>query len=84
MEQVFRTLSCVDTVNHAKRVEVPGLFSVALLDDITSASTVFAAFNHFAANKRISVYPFSGHEGGGTAQRYHKLDFVSSAISSAR
>ena len=53
-------------MNHAKRTAVPALFSVGLLDDITPASTVFAAFNHYAGPKEIAVYPFNGHEGGGT------------------
>ena len=64
IEQVFDTLSYIDVVNHAKRVEIPALFSVGLIDDITPASTVFAAYNHYAGPKRIEVYPFNGHEGG--------------------
>jgi len=47
VEQVFSTLSYVDVVNHAKRATAPALFSVALTDDITPASTVFAAYNHY-------------------------------------
>ena len=76
-QQVFRTLSYVDVVNHAKRAQVPALFSVALRDDITPASTVFAAYNHFAAEqKSIEVYPFADHGGGGTTQLRRKLQFA--------
>jgi len=48
IEQVFRTLSYLDVVNHAKRCQAAALFSVALADDIAPASTVFGAFNHYA------------------------------------
>ena len=64
IEDVFATLSYVDVVNHAKRASAPALFSAGLVDEITPASTVFAAFNHYAGPKDIAVYPFNGHEGG--------------------
>ena len=66
VDQVFATLAYLDVVNHAKRAKAPALFSVALADTITPPSTVFAAFNHYAGSKNIEVYPYSGHEGGGT------------------
>jgi cephalosporin-C deacetylase len=78
IERVFATISYIDVVNHAKRIAVPGLFSVALQDDITPASTVFAAYNHYAGEKAIAVYPFNGHEGGGSTQFLRKLDFLQS------
>jgi cephalosporin-C deacetylase len=80
IEQVFRTISYIDVVNHAKRTAVPALFSVGLLDDITPASTVFAAFNHYAGPKEIAVYPFSAHEGGGTTHTRKKLDFLAAVL----
>jgi cephalosporin-C deacetylase len=76
VEQVFRTLSYIDVVNHAKRITAPALFSVGLLDQITPASTVFAAYNHYAGDKQIEVYPYSGHEGGETRQLLAKLAFL--------
>jgi cephalosporin-C deacetylase len=75
-EEVFRTISYVDVVNHAKRCRVPALFSVGLLDEITPASTVFAAFNHYAGKKEIAVYSFNGHEGGGTTHVLRQLEFL--------
>ncbi|MGA3353701.1 MAG: acetylxylan esterase [Acidimicrobiales bacterium] len=80
VERVFRTISYVDVVNHAKRCVIPALFSVSLLDDITPASTVFAAFNHYAGPKEIAVYPFNGHEGGGTTHLLRKLEFLSAGM----
>ncbi len=75
-DQVFRTLSYIDVVNHAKRSTAPALFSVGLTDDITPPSTVFAAYNHYAGPKEIEVYEFNGHEGGGTHHLRAKLDFL--------
>jgi cephalosporin-C deacetylase len=68
-------LSYVDAVNHAKRADMPALFSVGLIDDITPASTVFAVYNHYAGPKDIAIYPFNGHEGGARHLRA-KLDFL--------
>ena len=78
VDQVFSTLSYLDVVNHAKRATAPALFSVGLVDDITPASTVFAAFNHYAGPKQIEVYPFNGHDGGGTQHFLAKLAFLAS------
>ena len=78
VEPALRTLSYIDVVNHARRAQVPALFSVGLIDDITPASTVFAAYNHYAGQKQVNVYPFNGHEGGRTDQLAAKLAFLSS------
>jgi len=80
VETVFRTLSYVDVVNHAKRAHAPALFSAGLADDITPPSTVFAAYNHYAGPKDIAVYEFNGHEGGGTRHLRAKLDFVAATL----
>ncbi|HEY7223699.1 MAG TPA: acetylxylan esterase [Micromonosporaceae bacterium] len=80
-ERVFANLSYLDVVNHARRSAVPALFSVGLVDDITPASTVYAAYNHYAGPKQIRVYPFNGHEGGGAWQVAAKLEFLSSLLS---
>jgi cephalosporin-C deacetylase len=76
VEQVFATLSYIDAVNHSRRATAPALFSVGLLDEVTPASTVFAAYNHYAGPKDIAVYPFNGHEGGGTRHRLAQLDWL--------
>lgn len=80
VDQVFQTLSYVDVVNHAKRSSVPALFSVGLLDDITPASTVFAAFNHYAGEKDIKVYPFGDHQCAGTHHFLAQLEFVAEFV----
>lgn len=80
VETVFRTLSYIDVVNHAKRARAPVLFSVGLADDITPPSTVSAAFNHYAGPKDIAVYEFNGHEGGETRHLRAQLDFLAATL----
>lgn len=71
VDEVFRTLSYVDGLNFAARGKAPALFSVGLMDAICPPSTVFAAFNHYAGEKAIKVWPFNGHEAG-TVQHVHE------------
>lgn len=65
VEQSFATLSYVDGVNFAPRSNAPAHFSVGLMDAVCPPSTVYAAYNHYAAEKEITVYEFNGHDGGG-------------------
>lgn len=67
-ETVFRTLSYVDGVNMARRVTVPTMVSVALMDTVCPPSTVFAAVNHLPSPAHVEVYPFNNHEGGAAEQ----------------
>src|SRR5690606_6149384 len=67
-EQVFRTLSYVDGVTMARRVTVPTMVSVALMDTTCPPSTVFAAANALPSPPRLEVYPFNDHEGGAQEQ----------------
>ena len=65
VDEVFRTLSYFDGVVFARRASAPALFSVALMDEVVLPSTVYAAFNGYAARDReIVEYAFNGHEGG--------------------
>ena len=91
VERTFETLSYFDVVNHARRLDAPAIFSVGLVDLITPPSTVFAAFNHYGTgasrssrkpvdeyviDKRIDVYEFNGHEGGGSLHLERQITFV--------
>ncbi|MBN2118471.1 MAG: acetylxylan esterase [Anaerolineales bacterium] len=78
VETVFKTLSYFDGVNLSARAKAKTLFSVALMDQICPPSTVFAAYNHWAGEKEIKVYPYNGHEGGGSYQVVEKLKFLKS------
>lgn len=87
VESVFRTLDYVDGLNFAARASAPALFSVGLMDVICPPSTVFAAFNHYVGPKRISVWPYNGHDGGGIQHAVERVDFLNalwSAGSDAR
>jgi len=75
-ERVFRTPSYFNGVNFAARGTVPALYSVALMDMTCPPSTVFAAYNHWAGPKEITVWPWNDHEGGGGAQREEQLRYL--------
>lgn len=80
-ETVFRTLSYFDGVNFSRRAAAPALFSVGLMDDIVLPSTVFAAYNHYAAVDRdIVVYRFNGHEGGQQHQLTRQAEWLSARV----
>jgi cephalosporin-C deacetylase len=64
VEQAYATLAYFDGVNMARQAKAPALFSVGLMDDTCPPSTVYAAYNAYAADKEIAVYPFNNHEGG--------------------
>lgn len=73
VQQVLETLSYFDGMNFAARASAPALFSVGLMDDICPPSTVYAAYNHYAGPKRMSVYAYNNHEGG---DNYHTLAMI--------
>jgi cephalosporin-C deacetylase len=76
VDEVFGTLAYFDGVNFAPRATAPALFSVALMDDICPPSTVFAAYNRYAAEKDIRVWPFSGHEGAPSPHTAEQLRYL--------
>jgi cephalosporin-C deacetylase len=76
-ETVWNTAAYFDGVNFAKRITVPSLWSVALMDQTVPPSTTFAGFNALAStDKAIEVYPYNGHEGGQTYQWLKQADFL--------
>ncbi|MGW4733035.1 acetylxylan esterase [Streptomyces shenzhenensis] len=84
---VARTMSYFDGAVLARRANAPALFSVGLMDHICPPSTVYAAFHHYGAErnvdeaeKRISVYPFNDHEGGGPAHEVVKLEWLAQRL----
>jgi cephalosporin-C deacetylase len=79
-DRVFRTLAYHDGLNFAARAKAPALFSVGLMDFICPPSTVFAAFNHYAAPKAIEIYPYNGHEGGETMHTELKMKRLAKAV----
>ncbi len=83
-EQVFSTLSYFDGANFAPRITAPSLFSAALQDETCPPSTVYAAYNRIpVSDKRIEVYDFNDHEGGGGYSGRVQADFLSRLASPA-
>lgn len=78
VDTVFNTLSYFDGMNFAPGANAKTLFSVGLMDKVCPPSTVFAAYNHWAGEKDIKVYPYNGHEGGQNYQTLEKLKFLKS------
>jgi cephalosporin-C deacetylase len=73
---VFAILGYFDAVGFAARCRPPALFSVALMDRVCPPSTVYAAYNHYAGPKRLAVWEYNDHEGGGPHQQRLQLDFL--------
>jgi cephalosporin-C deacetylase len=61
-EQTFRTLSYFDCLNLAPWIKCRTVISNCLWDDMCPPSSIFAVYNHIAAQKQIEVYPFHKHE----------------------
>lgn len=76
VEAVFGTLAYFDGVNFAAHAAASALFSVGLMDDTCPPSTVYAAFNHYAGEKKLQVWPYNRHEGGESDQVRVKLGFL--------
>jgi cephalosporin-C deacetylase len=76
VERVFQTLSYFDGLNFAVRAQAAALFSVGLMDEICPPSTVFAAYNHYAGEKQIRIWPYNHHEGGETFQLVEEAKFL--------
>jgi cephalosporin-C deacetylase len=83
VDQVFTTLSYFDAANFAKRATAPAFFSVALQDEICPPSTVYAAFNHYAAEKEMVVYEFNDHEGGLSHQKLAQISWLGTRLGRA-
>jgi cephalosporin-C deacetylase len=79
-EAVFRTLSYMDGVSFAARAACPALFSVGLHDSVCPPSTVYAAFNAYGGAAEMVVYPFNGHEGGGSSHWRRQVAFAAAAF----
>lgn len=73
---VQRTLSYFDGVNLARRGQAPASFSVGLMDATCPPSTVFGAFHEWRGDKDVEVWPYNGHEGGGSASDANALGFL--------
>lgn len=75
-EVVFETLDYFDGLHFAPRATAPALFSVGLMDQVCPPSTVFAAYNHYTADKDIRVWHFGDHGGGRASQPEAQLAWL--------
>ena len=74
--EALATLAYFDSSVLAQRARVPGDFTVGLMDEITPPSTVYAAYNAWAGEKRMTVWPYNGHDGGGLDDFPRELEFL--------
>jgi cephalosporin-C deacetylase len=77
--EVHRTLSYFDGVNFARRATAPALFSAALMDPTCPPSTVYGAFQEYAGPRRMMLWEYNGHEGGGILDEAGALEFLRAA-----
>jgi cephalosporin-C deacetylase len=80
-DEITSTLRHVDCALLASRIRARSIVSVGLMDPICPPSTVYAAYNWHSGPKRIEVYAYNNHEGGGTFQAREKLAFAREAFS---
>ena len=62
-----------DTMNLAEWITCPIYASVALKDPVCPAKNYFASYNRIQSKKRITCYPYNGHEGGGQKHLLKKM-----------
>ncbi|MGZ4474624.1 MAG: acetylxylan esterase [Nocardioides sp.] len=79
-KQAFETLAHFDAAILGKRASAPALFSVAMMDTICLPSTVFAAYHAYAGQKRIQVYEFNDHEGGGAFHTRAQVSWLKATL----
>jgi cephalosporin-C deacetylase len=73
VDTVYKTLSYFDTMNLADKIKCEVIASVALKDRTCPAQQFYATYNRIKSKKNIYIYPFNGHEGGGSEHVEVKL-----------
>ncbi|WP_306821782.1 acetylxylan esterase [Streptomyces sp. NP160] len=82
VDAVHRTLDHVDGVGFARRGRAPARFTAALMDAVVPPSGPFAAYAEWgggdpSVHKEIEVWPYNGHEGGGSVDEVAAVEFFS-------
>jgi cephalosporin-C deacetylase len=72
-ERCLATLNYFDTMNLADRIRAEVYVSVGGRDPVCPAKCFFATYNRIASPKAVEIYPFNGHEGGGSRHFARKL-----------
>jgi cephalosporin-C deacetylase len=81
--RTFQTLAYFDVSVLAELASAPALFSVALMDQTTPPSTVYAAYNAYGGPKEIRSYPYNEHEGGQTHHEAEQLRWLAATMPAA-
>ncbi|AZB41692.1 cephalosporin deacetylase [Bacillus sp. FJAT-42376] len=76
---VYETLSYVDCMNLASRVQCPVMVGIGLEDNVCPPSSGFALYNHLCGEKQVRVYPEFGHALSAIHEE-EKLKFAASFI----
>ena len=58
-----------DAMNFARKVKVPALVGIGLVDTVCPAEGVFATVNQFQGPKKLIIMPQSGHGGEGPGHK---------------
>lgn len=58
-----------DAMNFARKVKVPALVGIGLVDTVCPAEGIFATVNQFQGPKKIIIMPQSGHGGEGPGHK---------------
>jgi len=59
--KVLQVSRYYDAVNFARRIKVPMIFGVGLIDNTCHPTTVFSAYNVVQSTKKIDIAPLMGH-----------------------
>ncbi len=80
VDAVHRTLDFIDGVGFARRATAPVRITAALMDAVVPPSGPFAAHAEWgggrAVEKELQVWPYNGHEGGGSVDDVASLEFL--------
>lgn len=76
----LETLSYFDTMNLAASFRARLYASVAGRDPVCPPKCFYATYNRIASPKQIEIYPFNGHEGGGSRHFENKLRVLRDAL----
>jgi cephalosporin-C deacetylase len=79
-ERCLATLSYFDTMNLAERIRAALYASVGGRDPTCPAKCFFATYNRVTGEKAVEIYPFNGHEGGGSRHFERKLRRLREAL----
>lgn len=60
-KEKITTAGYYDVVNFAKRLKVPGMYSLGFNDEVCPPTSMYAAYNTISAPKEIYVVPETGH-----------------------